>query len=115
MIGTILSLKYFGRKTWTQSIIFWVVYLIAGAIVSSILAGITSGAVVGGLVVSAAVFILLAHKWYKFPWMESLKLFAIAFVLDIVIVIILVAILFAAIGFTMPDWIPVSNFVNTLI
>ena len=115
MIGTILSLKYFGRKTWMQSIIFWVVYLIAGAIVSSILAGITAGAVVGGIVVSAAVFIFLAHKWYKFPWMEALKLFALSFVIDIVIVLLLVVVLFAVIGLTMPDWIPIGSFINNMI
>jgi len=49
-----------------------------------------------GLIVSAAVFILLAHYWYKANWINSLKIFAVAFVIDLIIMYIIMTVLFAA-------------------
>ena len=127
MIGTILSLKYFGRKGWKDAIVFWLVYLVAGAILSSIVLGAAGAAfgidaqniddmdedemqdyvnantgnlgILGVLstIISVGLFLALAHYWYKYAWFESLKLFAISYVIDIIIVIVLVMVLFGAV------------------
>jgi len=93
MFGTILSLHYIGRKRWIPSIIFWVAYLIVTAVVSGALYTIAPTVSVMGLLIGFAVFMALAHYWYKFPWEISLKLFVIAFIIDFIIAIILVAVL----------------------
>ena len=85
MIGALLSIKYLGKKSWSQSLIFWIVYLVATIIATSIISL--------GIIISAAVFILLAHYWYKFTPFDSLKLFAIAFIIDIILLFILFMVL----------------------
>ena len=101
MIGALLSLKWFGKKSWVQSLIFWVAYLIVLAIVSSLLYMYVSptGSILG-LVVGFAVFMALAHYWYKYQWVASFKLFAFAFVIDMVIAVIL----FGILAIVVPDW-----------
>jgi len=89
MIGALISMKFLGGKTWRQSLIFWAVILIIGF-------ALGAGAVVLGLLVtliSIAVFIGLAHYWYHLPWMRSIIVWAVAFVLDWVIVFVLVLML----------------------
>lgn len=106
MIGTILSMHYVGKKNWTMSVVFWVVYLISMAIVSAILTAVAPTWKIVSIVVSAAVFILLAHKWYKFDYMNSIKLFAIAFVIDIIIVYVIFAAIVGFYGILLPGWFP---------
>lgn len=105
MIGAIISLKYFGKpkKTWGQALVFWLVYIVAAAVLASL--------VPMGIVGSAVVFILLAHYWYHFNWFMSLKLFAIALVIDIIIVIILIVLFTAAIfAWLIPSLTETSSF-----
>jgi hypothetical protein len=105
MFGTAISIHFLGKKRWMPSIIFWVVYLVTMAIVSAILTAVAPQWVMVSIVVSAAIFILLAHKWYKFSWINSVKLFAVAFVIDIVLMYIIMSIV-VYLGITLPTWIP---------
>ena len=93
MIGALLSVKYAGKKSWSQSLVFWIVYLIAATIATYLIPL--------GIIVAAAVFLLLAHYWYKFTPFDSLKLFAIAFIIDV----ILVFILFMVLAISFSDWV----------
>ena len=107
MIGAILSMKYIGKKSWIQSVIFWVGYIIIAMIANTMLS--SSGMYIG-LLVSVAAFVLLAHYWYKFNWEMSFKLFVVAFIIDIIIVMIIVAL----IGVTFIDLIPGSVILSNL-
>jgi len=94
MIGTLISMKYIGKKSWSQSLVFWLVYIVATAILSSI--------VNLGIILGAVVFILLAKYWYKMDWFLGIKTFAVAFVIDIIIAVVLVGILLVAFGLALP-------------
>lgn len=111
MIGTIISMKVLGKKSWWQSILFWIVYFVAMVIITSIsisalylsggLTGIdnpeevmalTSGVVVLFLlmiVMSFVIFYSLARKWYKLKPFDVLKVYAVAIFIDIIISAIL--------------------------
>jgi len=102
MIGTLLSVHYIGHKNWKLSLVFWIVALVVGAIATSVIAYILPTVSIAGTIVGVAVVLGLLHYWYKFPWEKSIVIWAIALVIDIIIVAILVAILFAAIGL---DWL----------
>ena len=108
MIGTILSMKFIGKKTWLQALLFWIVYIVAAAVISSIIPM--------GIVIAAVVFILLAHFWpmYGLNWWEALKVFAVAVVIDIIIVAIIFAILLA-IGLSMIDFLGLETVAESLI
>lgn len=110
MIGAILSMKYVGKKAWIPSIIFWLVYFIAMAIVGAVLTAIVPTWTMISIAISAAVFIALAHYWYKIALFESLKIFAVAVVLDLIIMLVIVAALVAYIGLTLPEWFPYLGF-----
>lgn len=99
MIGSILSMKFVGHKSWKASIVFWIVYFVAMMLIGAATAGYIEYA---GLVVSAIVFILLAKYWYKFNWFDSLKIFAVAFVIDIILIYLIVAVLGIAFFFSIP-------------
>ncbi len=94
-------MKYIAKKTWMQSFVFWLVYMVIMAIVGSV--------GVGGLLVGAVAFVALAFYWYKIDWMLGLKTFAIAFVIDIIIVIILVVIFAAAFLAYFPAWADMAS------
>jgi len=116
MIGTLLSMKFIGKKSWKDSAIFWAVIFVIGIILSFIVSGVLIASLIGsiptngaepdmsamtGLVVGAfvliillalvraVIIILLAKFWYKFPWIEAIKIWAVAFVIDIIISYIL--------------------------
>jgi len=111
MIGAILSLHYVGKKNWIQSIVFWITYIIAGAIITAIIpaTGVLS------LILAALIFMSIAHYWYKFNWQISFKLFAIAFFIDIILTLVLVAILFGLIGLEWTELFPTTQFVNSYV
>jgi hypothetical protein len=96
MIGSIISMKFFGKKGWKDSLIFWFIYILATIIVSAIIPVI-------GVVLSAAVFIILAHKWYKFNIGMSIKLFIISFIIDIIILMVLFVFFAVSIAFLIPS------------
>jgi len=89
MIGAIISMKFLGKKKWIQAIIFWAVILIIGF-------AIGSGAVQLGIfatLLGIGIFILLAHYWYHLPWLLSIAVWFVAFIIDMIIVYILVLLL----------------------
>ena len=50
-------------------------------------------------VVGPLIFLGLCHYWYKFPWIKSAVIFAVAYVIDILIIFALVAVLGVSFGF----------------
>ena len=103
MIGAIISMKFIGRKPWLISILFWFVYLI---LMSAIVFGTTGLLPIPflSLALSILVFCALAHYWLKFPWIMALKLFAVAFLIDLLIMaIIIFAFAGWMVGYLMPS------------
>ena len=90
MIGTILSLHYIGKKAWMTSIMFWLMHIVAVAIITSILGTTFAGL---ALVVYAGTFMALAFYWQHIKWIEGFKLLVIAIVIDIIAVVIIVTVL----------------------
>ena len=111
MIGTLLSVKFIGKRSWMQSIIFWAVALVAGIIATSAVTFILPTFALAGTVVGIAIVLILLHYWYNFPWNKAIVIWVVAFVIDIIIAAILIGALFAYLG---PDWltpyIPVVQF-----
>jgi len=140
MIGTILSMKFVGKKGWKDSIVFWLVYLV----LSTVILGVISGLVVGNvysniadfpddwetktpaeqqqwiennlgslgslgilgvlsIIISVSIFLIMAHYWYKFNWWDSIKIFAIAYIFDIIIVLVLGFLFFGIAILLMPE------------
>jgi chromate transport protein ChrA len=83
MIGSALAMHYYGKKNWTKSLIFWAAMLVGGLILAAVL---KTG---GSVIIGAAMFIYAAHSWYKFSWTNSVVIYAISFVLDVVILMVL--------------------------
>jgi hypothetical protein len=110
MIGTILSMHYIGKKNWAMSIIFWLVYLVSMAIVGAILNVVLPTWTLVSIVVAAIVFIVLANKWYKFNWMNAFKVFALAVVIDVIIVFVILSVLIAFLGYALPTWLSLPFF-----
>ena len=102
MIGAIISVHYVGKKPWLQAILFWFIYFILMMAISFSLLGILLIPFIG-ILLSVLVFCALAHYWLKFPWIMALKLFAVAFVIDILIAFILA---FALVGFSFTNLMP---------
>ena len=121
MFGSLISMKWIGKKSWKDAGIFWIVYLVSVIIVGGILSGFlvpnmptitddmtqdeiieamkpyqTEMAIYGSIsiVITVGIFLALAHYWYKFNWFDSLKIFAVGYVLDIVIAVVLFGLLF---------------------
>lgn len=95
MIGALISMKFLGGKKWIQALIFWAVILVIGF-------ALGAGAVALGILttlLSIGIFIMLAHYWYKLPWLRSIVVWAVAFAIDFAIMFILVTILAFSIGF----------------
>lgn len=109
MIGALLSMKFVGKKSWKDSAIFWIVYIVVGAVIANILYTAIPQLATVSLAISAAIFIGLAHKWYHIDLWSSVKLFAVAFVIDIVIAFILIAILFATLQPIIESMMPGSQ------
>lgn len=81
MIGSLISMKFAGGKTWMQALVFWVVILVIGfALSTQYYLGILI------TLASIGIFIALAHYWYKLSWVKSIIVWFVAFVIDIVIV-----------------------------
>ena len=97
MIGAIISMKFLGGKTWLQSLIFWAAVLIIGFAIAAANIGILA------TVCSVLIFILLAHFWYHLSWIWSIVVWAIAWVIDVIIVFIFVILLLSA---SLPSGIP---------
>lgn len=107
MIGTILSMRYFGKKSWLNSIVFWVVYFIIAAVAAYALSAISVEGGIIGFVIAIIVWFVLAHYWktYNFAWPVVLKLFIIAFIIDVIIIFVLIQI-WTMVGYTFPEWFP---------
>jgi len=86
MIGMLLSMKLVGKESWLRSIIFWAVVFVLGIVtgIFTVLVPFLS------LVVGALIVILLAHYWYKKNLLLSVVIFAVGYVIDIVIMYLLV-------------------------
>ena len=78
-------MRLIGGKPWMQALVFWVVILIIGFALT------TTASYLGILITvfSVAIFILLAHYWYKLSWVKSIVVWAVAFFLDFVIIYLL--------------------------
>lgn len=100
MIGAIISMRYIGKKTWMKSIMFWLVYLVVMVILSVAVPFL----MVLGILIGAIVFIALAHYWkeYALSFWNALKVYAVALVIDLVIM----AVVFSALLAYMPwyEW-----------
>ena len=83
MIGSLLSMKLIGKKTWKESFVFWVLVLSIGLLMSFAMASIHIQYLLTGL--GFLVFILLAHFPFQVPWIRSIAAWAIALVIDWVI------------------------------
>ena len=94
-------MKFVGKKTWVLSILFWFVYFIIMMAVTYMISMAIAIPFIG-LALSIVIFCALAHYWFKFPWIMALKLFAVAFVIDFLIIMMIVV----ALGFSITAWIP---------
>lgn len=82
-------MRFLGKKTWVQSLIFWAVILVIGFALGLANLGILA------TVCSVGAFILLAHYWYHLNWLWSIVVWAVAWVIDMIIVYIFVITLFS--------------------
>lgn len=100
MIGAILSMRYVGKQSWKKSIVFWVVYFVVMAIVSALISQLGIIAGMPGIIISATAFVCLAHYWpeYKFDWFRALKVYALALIIDVILLLLVVGIIIATIG-----------------
>ena len=95
MIGAIVAMRYVGKKTWWESLVFWIVYIAIVGVLTAMLMGIFPYL---GLIVGIGVFIGLAHLWYKIPLNLAVWLMIVAFVIDIVVAVLLAGAVVAMIG-----------------
>jgi len=85
MIGSLISMKFVGGKTWIQAVVFWVVILVIGfALSTQYYLGILI------TLASIGIFITLAHYWYGLKWTRSVVVWFVAFIIDLVIVYVIV-------------------------
>lgn len=85
MFGSLISMKFIGKKPWIQSLGFWIIILIINMALSI-------GATKIGILVTilgVLVFICVAHYGFKLTWVLSIVVWFVAFVLDLIIVYIL--------------------------
>ena len=92
MIGSLLSMKLIGHKTWVQSFIFWAVLLAIGVVVLSAISVALQVAYLS-IILSAGVFLLLAHYWYKLPWRTAIIVYVVGLFIDIIIIFTILFIL----------------------
>ena len=95
MIGAIVAMRFVGKKTWWESIVFWIVYIAIVGVLTAMLMGIFPYL---GLIVGIGVFLGLANFWYKIPLNQAVWLMIVAFVIDIVVAFILASAVVAMIG-----------------
>jgi len=95
MIGSAISIRYVGKKPWILALSFWAVYLIIGLLFVTAIVSATSFWWLG-ILFSFAIFMALAIYWMKLNIMVSAIAFAVAYVLDFVIMYIL-----ASFGFSL--------------
>jgi len=103
MIGSLLSIWLVGKRPFLQALIFWFIYLFVMFIISFLLT--TSGTILGmfSLLISIGIFVALAHYWYKFPWLISLKLWVIAFAIDLLISFIIIVLILSFVSIPFVD------------
>jgi hypothetical protein len=87
MIGSLLSMKLIGHKTWKEAIIFWIVVLIIGFLMGFALSSVHIQYLLTGL--GFLVFVFLAHYWYQLRWVHSIATWAIALIFDWLIMFII--------------------------
>jgi len=89
MIGSALAIRYIAKKPWMIALAFWAVYFIIGLIfVTKLLTSISSGWWLG-IVISFLIFMALTTFWLKLHTMIAVICFAVAYVLDYVIMLAL--------------------------
>lgn len=84
MIGSALAIRYYAHKPWIVALSFWAVYLIIGIIGISAIISVVPIAVLG-IALSLFVFLALAIYWIHLPPLMAIIAFAIAYVLDFII------------------------------
>lgn len=87
MIGSLISIWYFGKRPFLQAAMFWILYLILMFAIASALTVVPIPFI--SIIFSVLIFVLLAHYWLRFPIPISLKLWVISFVIDILMAIAL--------------------------
>ena len=87
MIGSLLSMRFYIKKPWMQSIMFWAVYLIIGIFVGSMIITQlpTAMMLIGGILISFVIFMALAMYWMGIDQKRSIIAFIIAYAIDYVI------------------------------
>ena len=91
-------MKWIGKKGWIPSGIFWIAYILIGAIVAGLFTTMLPEFFYAGAIAQILVFMGLAHYWYKFKWEQAFKLLIVAWIIDIIIVIVIVGIILAFFG-----------------
>jgi len=90
MIGSIIALKFIGKKTWVESLFFWLVYLGANALLGGIIINNYPSSSIFLLLLSAVIFVSLAHHWFRFGWETAFKMFIVAIMIDLAISFVLI-------------------------
>ena len=74
MIGQLLAMKFVGKKKWTTSIVYWILAMVTW------------------------IFVILIAKFIypKMSWQQSIKVWLIGFVIDIIILAVLWTVFFEA-------------------
>ena len=83
MIGSLLAMKFIGRKSWLISLYFWACVLFAGIIIGMIVP-------LFGIILAIAAFLLIAHYWFKLPWIQAITVWVVAIIIDIIIIFMIV-------------------------
>lgn len=98
MIGSLLAMRFYAKKPWFLAFAFWAVYLIVGIVFGTMILNSlpTTLIFVGGIAFSFIVFVGLAIYWLRLAPMISIIAFAVAYVIDYVIMMML-----ATVGFSL--------------
>lgn len=91
MIGSLLAIKFAAKKSWQIAIAFWAIYLIIGLFGIGIIVTAFPFPVIG-IFLSFLLFMALAVGWLKIAPMLSLISFAVAYLIDWIILFFLATI-----------------------
>jgi hypothetical protein len=80
MIGSLVSMKLIGHKTWKESFVFWVVVLSIGLLMGFVLSPFHIAYLLTGL--GFLVFIFIAHFLFQLRWIHSIATWGVALIID---------------------------------
>lgn len=80
MLGSLFSMKLIGKKTWMQSIAFWVVILVIGFLLGIVFSSVHIAYLL--TVIGCITYVMIAHYWYKLRWIQSIASWGFALIID---------------------------------